>query len=198
MADPALDSHPDTIEHLFAEWDRYPTATPAQFAAREDYARREMERCIAAGIAPLYAALSAPLADQQDAAVRALLSMGHGSVTLRLREGVEPHPADPQGRLLKGEDKGKLRVKVGNLQRFANAPLRLEASNRGHDLYRCVDVSATPSSFSLDDAVKVWRQWGYRFRPSEMSNERSTWLVVQVRQDGKPFGTQPANQDKRK
>lgn len=190
MADIALDSHPEFLPDYLADWARYPTATPAQYQAREEYAKREINRMIALGVAPLYAALSAPLADQQDAGVRALIALGHSSVTLRLREGVDPHPADPQGRILRGEDKGKLRAKVGNLT-FATTAERAEASQRGRNLYRTVDVGRDPMSFSLADAVLVWRQWGYRYRVDEERAGHSQWLVLQVRPDGKPFGAVP-------
>ncbi len=187
MADIALDSHPDMIPSLFAEWSRYPTSTPDQWRAREDYARREMERVRDLGIAPFYAAMSAPLADQQDAAVRALKAMGMGSVPLRLREGVEPPAADHQGRVLRGEDKGKLRAKVGNIQ-IDRGPIRLDLGARGGDLYRSVDITRDALPVSLEEAVLVWRQWGYRYRSEEMRGSQCTWLVVHVRQDGKPYG----------
>ncbi len=190
MADIALDSHPEFLPDYLADWARYSTATPAEYQAREDYAKREIKRMIDAGVAPLYAALSAPLADQQDAGVRALAALGHSSVTVRLREGVEPHPADPQGRILKGEDKGKLRAKIGNLP-FASTAQRAEASARGQDMYATVDVGREPVSLSLAAAVLVWRQWGYRYRAEEERAGRSQWLVLQVRPDGKPFGVAP-------
>lgn len=189
MADPALDSHPDYYD-LLPDWGRYSTSTPEAFDARRKYVAQQLDIAIKAGIAPLHAIMCCPFADQQDEGVLALRSK-LTTVTLRLMEGAVPPKSGPDGRLVEEDLRGKvLRAKLGN-KPFATGVERQSREREG--LMLTIDVGADLVPLSIDDAVKVWRAWGYRF-----AQNAERWLVVQVQSNGKPFAPVVAPEPKGK
>jgi hypothetical protein len=194
VADKALDSHPHHVDFL-REWDVYPSVTSQQRERRREWLRSEMQRIEREGIAPLFAALTAPLSMQVDECV-GVLDESRRSVWLRLVEGAEPPDTDPQGQLLPSDLRGKvLRAKLGNVNGDGmSGTVRATIIGSRRPLYRTMDITAEPRSMSLSDAVLVLRQWGYRVRQSEFYHRgermQSRWLVVQVREDGSPFAPQ--------
>lgn len=196
MADPALDSHRSIVDQFLREWDNYPAVTADQRARRREWVRTELQRAKEAGVAPLFFALTRPLADQVDTCL-AVLAEDRSPVWLRLVEGAAPPETDPQGRPLQPQKRGKTLVaKLGNVSDDGmTGTKRLQP---GRDLYRTVEITRDPQGFTIDEAAIVLRQWGVNVRPNEhyRSGERmqSRWLVVQVDRSGQPFAsadTQP-------
>jgi hypothetical protein len=189
VADTALESHPHVIDKFLIEWDNYPSITPEQRERRRDWVRKELERVEAEGIAPLYFALTRPLAIQVDECL-AVLSEKRKSVALRLVADASPPDTDPQGRPLPADKRGKVLVaKIGNISRDGmTGTKRLEP---GRTLYECVEIGAEPSLLNLEEAAIVLRQWGVNVRSTEFyqrgDRRQSRYLVVQVRQDGTSF-----------
>lgn len=200
MADKALDSHPHFVDML-REWDVYPSITSQQRERRRAWLRSELERIEQSGVAPLFAALTAPLTTQVDECV-AVLSESRRPVWLRLIEGAQPPDVDPQGRPIEADKRGKvLRAKVGNVNGDGMVgTARGSMIGARRDIYRYVDITAEPVALSVADAVLVLRQWGYRVRQNEFyyrgERQQSRWLVVQVRDaTGAAFASVEAQPD---
>lgn len=200
MSDPALESHPESITML-QEWGTYPAISPSEIASRREYVARDLERLANEGVAPLYAAVTLPVAGQQDEAIAAIAE-NDGTVYLRLVKGCSPPLRDPQGRELPANKQGKtLSVKVGNIG-IESGSMRGERASRNGPLYRLAEVTTDVRAFQVAEAVTIMRQWGYRVQPIEKTEiggkPQSRWLVVQVQADGKPFGkdsVEPAIED---
>ena len=190
VTDPATSAHPQIVDAL-RDWAKFSIHSEQDREARIEYVRREMERLEAAGISPLYAAVTFPLSDQQTDAFRALHDLGR-LFTLRLAEGAQPPHTDSQGRLLPEDKRGKvLAAKVGTV-RFASAGIRASSAAREGDIARHREISSRPVTVPLEEAIVIMRQWGYRVRPKRAQRpnqppRRDEWLVVHVREDGTPF-----------
>lgn len=190
VTDPAIASHPPVVSML-QEWSKYVVRNDDEADARRAYVERELTRLAAEGISPLYAAVTLPLADQQTVAFAALRNMG-GRIMLRLAEGCSPPACDAQGRELPPDEVGKVLVaKVGS-KSFRGPGERDVAARRGTDIYIQRRITSTPTMIDLEEAITIFRQWGYRVRPKKTNRpghppRRDEWLVVQVREDGMPF-----------
>lgn len=191
MADPAIKAHPEAVTAL-AEWGKYPHHNADDHARRVQYVRDELARLEAQGISPLYVAVTLPLSDQQTDAFQALAEDGR-LFALRLVEGAQPPTCDSQGRMLPEAERGKvLAAKVG-LRRFSDGPSRAAACQRQADIHVHRKISAKPVAVTLEDAITILRQWGYRVRPRKGARpnqppRRDEWLVVHVNEDGSPIG----------
>lgn len=201
MTDPATKSHPQVLNlqpPLLIEWRKFPAFGDVSRKARVDYVKQELQRAEAAGISPLFVAVTLPLALQQQDAFDALKAMGHSTVNLRLVDGCYPPVNDSQGRPLSEELQGKALVtKVANL--VMDAGERQVASRRGADIYEQVTITSEPVAIGLDEAIAVLRQWGYgvRAKRAQRPNEgprRDEWLVVHVKRNGQPYSAE--TQDK--
>lgn len=190
MSDPAIASHPPVVSML-QEWSKYIVRNDEEADARRAYVERELVRLAAEGISPLYAAVTLPLADQQTVAFAALRNLGM-RIMLRLAEGCSPPICDAQGRELSSDDAGKVLVAKVGTKAFRGPGERNVAAQRGTDIYIQRRITSTPAMFELEEAITIFRQWGYRVRPKKTNRagrppRRDEWLVVQVREDGTPF-----------
>lgn len=194
--DPAIKSHPftslDIQPPLLVEWSKFPAYGDRQREERIHYVQRELERAQANGISPLFAAITLPLASQQDDAFAALQNMGLSTVTLRLVQGCTVPHTDPQGRQVPESKRGKvLFAKVGNSS-HASGPLRSQAALREQPIYNYREIGPRPVALPLDQAISVMRTWGYGVRPKRVQRKdgpprRDEWLVVHVQDDGQPY-----------
>lgn len=192
MTDNATKAHPeDTIDAL-REWHRYVIHNERDLDERRAYVRRELERLEAQGISPLFAAVTFPLADQQTDAFAVMLADGR-SFALRLVEGAVPPDCDAQGRKLHESKRGKVLAAKVRQKAFGSASERFQLASRGGDIVVHREISARPVLVPVEDAVTIFRQWGYRVRPKRAQrpngpSRRDEWLVVHVREDGSPLG----------
>lgn len=191
MADPATTAHPVNVNAL-AEWGKYPAHNAEDLALRVQYVRDELARLEAQGVSPLYVAVTLPLVGQQSDAFQALAEDGR-LFALRLAEGCVPPNCDAQGRALPDEEHGKvLMAKVGT-RKFASSGARASTSNRGGEIFVYKKITSKPTMVTLEDAITIMRQWGYRVRPKRGARpnqppRRDEWLVVHVNDDGTPIG----------
>lgn len=199
MTDPAIKSHPKNLAlqtPLLVEWARFSSVNSGERDARVSYVRSELERAAAAGISPLYAAITLPIESQQTDAFHALADM-ESSYYLRLVEGCSPPHCDPQGRELPEEQRGKVLLAKVGLRNFPNGGQRNQAASRDIDLDRVVKITRErPTIVSLEDAITIMRRWGYNVRPRKnvragQPPRRDEWLVVHVRDNGEPYGVSP-------
>lgn len=199
VTDPAIKSHPKNLAlqtPLLVEWSRFSSLNEGENRARVAYVRAELERAVAAGISPLYAAITLPLEAQQTDAFAALADM-ESAFYLRLVEGCSPPHCDPQGRELPEEQRGKVLVAKVGLRSYPNGGQRNQAANRDQDLDRVrVLTRDKPTVCSLEDAIVIMRRWGYNVRPRKNTRpgqapRRDEWLVVHVRDTGEPYGVTP-------
>lgn len=130
---------------------------------------------------------------------------------VRLVKDAKPPPVDPQGRPIHGEKAGKvLLVKTSNLGGVGggstnhdrpmsgrpdagNANVRNAKLSRGDDVCRYREITTSPVTLSLNDAVLVLKRWGvgvqtrrYKmpegFREGQAPREagQDQWLVEEV------------------
>lgn len=190
VTDPATSAHPQVVDALH-DWHKFSLHSERDRDARIEYVRRELDRLEAAGVSPLFAAVTFPLADQQTDAFAALAA-SRRLYALRLVEGAVPPRCDAQGRVLPEDKQGKvLAAKVGTV-RFADAGMRAATAARQGDIVQHREIGSRPVTVPLEEAITIMRQWGYRVRPKRADRpgqppRRDEWLVVHVREDGTPF-----------
>lgn len=143
----------------------------------------------------LTAALLLPFPEQIDVATRVLRDSGYRP-WLRLRDGAQPPPRDPQGRPLPRDKAGKVLVaKIGmrgqmdpgelsarNAETAMYAgPMRNALARTPQGLYVTTEVTSTPQSYGLADAIVILRQWGVGFGIRARSRAGlELWLVEEV------------------
>lgn len=185
-------------EVFFARW-----GTTAR-ESREDYADSEVERMRAQGARLLTEAITAPTAEQQDAALRAMARMGVTQVQLRLVPNADPPKTDPNGHLLPEDKQGKvLRAKIGQhspdprvdskerQQAFTGSGREARAM-RGQPLYLWREITSEPVYLPIGEAMVILRQWGKGVRTTRYLNPATKtgdkWLVEEVPQGGASIG----------
>ena len=179
---------------------------------RTAYVVRELKRIDREGLPILRTVLACPDDDAQSLATLLLHSnvgddgdeiIAPRAWRLRLVADAAPPKTDPQGRLLSADKRGKvLVVKTGNKgARLAedapssqtdahSGPRRTVSVRAGRDLYELQEVTATPRTYSLRNAILILRQWGVgvtyeraRVEPDKDSNPvvvQVNWLVEEV------------------
>lgn len=179
---------------------------------RREYVVSELRRIDRAGHPILRTILSCQDDEAQAAATELLASnvdAEGGEIIparlwrLRLVDDATPPATDPQGRRLPKDKVGKVLVaKVGNrggrLGENAepaevdahSGPRRTVTVRAGRDLYETVEVTRTPRSYSLRNAILILRQWGVgctyeraRVEPDKDNNPIEVqvyWLVEEV------------------
>lgn len=163
--------------------------------SRSDYVEAEVQRVIESGGRVLTEAITAPIAEQQDAALRAMRAMSVSTIRLRLVERATPPHCDPNGRELPEEKRGKvLAAKVGTItptredppeyQNAFTGTAREARSQRGQPLYRFREITREGVELPIEEAIVVLRQWGKGVHTTRWADMRAKtgdrWLVEEV------------------
>ncbi len=163
--------------------------------SRPDYVESEVQRVIDSGGRVLTEAITAPIADQQDAALRAMRALSVTSVRLRLVDKATPPHCDPNGRELPEDKRGKvLAAKVGTVSptkddapEYQNAftgTARESRIQRGQAIYKFKEITREGIELPLEEAMVVLRQWGKGVHTTRWADMRAKtgdrWLVEEV------------------
>jgi hypothetical protein len=163
--------------------------------ARPDYVEAEVQRVIDSGGRVLTESITAPLADQQDAALRAMRALSVTTVRLRLVPNASPPHCDPNGRELPEEKRGKvLAAKVGTIsptkddspeyQNQFTGTAREARLQRGQPIYRAKEITRDGIDLPIEEAMVVLRQWGRGVHTTRWADMRAKtgdrWIVEEV------------------
>lgn len=197
------DTTPPQIDWL-ERWD----TISREPAVRRAYVADELERLHAAGQPALYAAVTAPFADQVDYALAHLVTI-QPMTTLALRAGAVPPPRDPEGHPLPPEQQGKVLVAylgdngapagaTGGVSEAWTGLARVARHQHRKSNFRTVRLEpGRPVSLPTVDAAEVLRQWGVGVKPIRYYNRQAKpsdpeylgqdqWLVVEVPANAPP------------
>jgi hypothetical protein len=185
--------HPPMSIDWCGLWDRY-----ADEEVRRQYVENELQRILDAGLPPLYAVMTLPLASQRNVALAVLRAL-RPAISLRLAPTALPPPCDPYGRPLPPSKAGvavllyKTRGPAPGASEAAgqawtgSARVAANRPNSRQPLYDVVEIGTTvPVALPVDDRlVALMNQWGYGVRPSRwrgkaVASRRDTWLLIEA------------------